>query len=301
MNIIKPSVEIITEPNLFKRIELAARTCYKSEGKIAEGSDVKLYKRLVASGHESTLEHSNIVVECGVHASMHLDHNIGDAERLTGIPSYIRRGPDCFTFSGNLRAWRNLAKNSPRSIVLPYLFKGCMGFDDIPFADVLEDAPSIFGNPRIYVNPEPGTLHDRHTAVTARFVCDRGVSHELVRHRVLAISQESTRYVNYQTGITIVEPWWYSSDCNDADLLEGCAVDSEFHYQNIMQRAANPSPQKARAALLTGVKTEVVATGTVEMWKNYVLPLRLSEAAHPDIRRIMTMFAEMMNWKECLK
>lgn len=298
MIIVKPSVEIITEPDLFKRIELAARTCYKSEGKICEGSDKKLFDKLVKSGHESALEHSNIVVEMDVPAYNELTDILQAHEYENGLPHYIRTSLDTTSgyviCSGNLRAWRTLCKEFPDLFLLCKLFGDDPAFSDIHFSRWTADFELHFS--RISGYPS-----DRHTIVTARFTCDRGVSHELVRHRCLSYSQESTRYVNYKDGFSVVEPWWYeaSSDAEKESFLFSCSIASET-YQRLIEDY-KMKPQAARCVLPTALKTEVVATGTVEQWKKQVLPLRMSQAAHPDIRRLMTIFCEKMNWKEFLK
>ena len=299
MELIKSSVEIITEPDLFKRIELAARTCYKSEDKIAPGSDMKLFKRLVASGHESTLEHSNIVVVCDVFACMQLRTALDDYENAVGLPAYIRRDTmHDGVFSGNLRAWRSLCKVCFNYPVLRYLFYLHPAFEDLHLEDYQPDASlKEAGFAAVIAEPDPA-FGDRHNIITARFICDRGVSHELVRHRCLSFSQESTRYVNYKEGAQFIEPWWWDSATHfDKETFRMDCRDAETAYARMM-RTPYATPQRARAVLNNALKTEVVATGTVEMWKKLVLPLRLAQGAHPDIRRLMTLFCEQMNWKE---
>ena len=299
MELIKSSVEIITEPDLFKRIELAARTCYKSEDKIAPGSDMKLFKRLVASGHESTLEHSNIVVVCDVFACMQLRTALDDYENAVGLPAYIRRDTmHDGVFSGNLRAWRSLCKVCFNYPVLRYLFYLHPACEDLHLEAYQPDASlKEAGFAAVIAEPDPA-FGDRHNIITARFICDRGVSHELVRHRCLSFSQESTRYVNYKEGAQFIEPWWWDSATHfDKDTFRMDCRDAETAYARMM-RTPYATPQRARAVLNNALKTEVVATGTVEMWKKLVLPLRLAQGAHPDIRRLMTLFCEQMNWKE---
>lgn len=301
MQLIKPSVEIITEPDLFKRIELAARTCYKSEDKIAPGSDMKLFKRLVASGHESTLEHSNIVVYFG-NQTYAIDQILTDYECMTGLPHYIRRDDSCI-MSGNLRAWRSLLKVYGNDLVLGSIFENHPAFADIrpvPAMRVNHDCQIITSSiPQILKRED--AISDRHNIITARFICDRGVSHELVRHRCLSFSQESTRYVNYKEGAQFIEPWWWDSATHfDKETFRMDCRDAETAYARMM-RTPYGTPQRARAVLNNALKTEVVATGTVEMWKKLVLPLRLSKAAHPDIRRIMTLFCEQLGWKELIE
>lgn len=302
MQLIKPSVEIITEPDLFKRIELAARTCYKSEGKIAPGSDMRLFKRLVASGHESTLEHSNIIIHCGEGAEETMEHMLRFYESSTGVPAYIRHSvdePDIY--SGNLRAWRSLARWCPTSELLRMLFAEHPGFSDLSLEPYTPDEYDTHHGECAAIVPNSYVQHDRHNIITARFTCDRGVSHELVRHRCLSFSQESTRYVNYKDGAQFIEPWWWdSANPWDKKTFEMDCRGAETAYARMM-RVPFATPQKARAVLSNALKTEVVATGTVEQWKKLVLPLRLSQGAHPDIRRLMTLFCQQMNWTEFLK
>ncbi|MBU0516735.1 MAG: FAD-dependent thymidylate synthase [Proteobacteria bacterium] len=134
-----------------------------------------------------------------------------------------------------------------------------------------------------------------HSMITVRFIIDRGVSHELVRHRLAAFSQESTRYCNYAGGVTFVIPPWVNVEPGnypDPDLGE---TDIEFEWVNFMRQAetmyldllqAGWSPQQARSVLPNSLKTEVVMTANVREWR-HVFSLRCSKAAHPQMREVM--------------
>lgn len=293
MKFIKPSVEIITEPDLFKRIEIAARTCYKSESKRTDESAQKMIPALIKRGHESPLEHSNIVVKCDNNVAEILCNRIELYTLATGLPHFIEVSNPMFSthlFSGNLRAWRSIAKYFRGNGLLAQMFCGRCGFEDIEMvANDMEYGKFEF------VDPYDSNLPDCNRIITARFICDRGVSHELVRHRCLSFSQESTRYVNYQEGLVLVEPWWWpEQETSDTQFIRASCQAAEDAYCSLI--ASGASPQKARCVLPNMLKTEVVATGTIEQWQKLVLPLRLSKAAHPDIRRLMELFCEQLGW-----
>lgn len=291
MKFIKPSVEIITEPDLFKRIEIAARTCYKSESRRTDDSAQKMISALIKRGHESPLEHSNIVVSFGTYEYNAFADILHQYTVDTGLPHYIRTFtsyPYMRFCGGNLRAWRSLVKHFPDLTIIRHIFYGHPAFEDIHLqpVDVEENL-----NCHIY---HGGQISDpKLNIITARFICDRGVSHELVRHRCLSFSQESTRYINYKDGLTFVEPWWWpEQETSDTQFIRASCQAAEDAYCSLI--ASGASPQKARCVLPNMLKTEVVATGTVEQWQKLVLPLRLSKAAHPDIRRLMELFCEQL-------
>lgn len=293
MKFIKPSVEIITEPDLFKRIEIAARTCYKSESKRTDESAQKMISALIKRGHESPLEHSNIVVKCDDNAATILYDRIEGYELDTGLSHFIKVSVPMVgvhLFSGNLRAWRSIVKYFYGNGLLAHMFHGRHGFEDIEMVTDNTDYGEFE-----FVDPYNSNLPGCNHIITARFICDRGVSHELVRHRCLSFSQESTRYVNYQEGLVLVEPWWWpEQETSDTQFIRASCQAAEDAYCSMIKSGC--SPQKARCVLPNMLKTEVVATGTIEQWQKLVLPLRLSKAAHPDIRRLMELFCEQLGW-----
>lgn len=111
--------------------------------------------------------------------------------------------------------------------------------------------------------------------------CNRGVTHELVRHRIASYSQESTRYCNYQGGVAFGQPD-FKLNADDIKLLN----DIEQHYKKLIGKGYKP--QEARYFLPIGTKTEIAVTMNFREWR-HVLKLRTSLAAHPDIRNIMRM------------
>jgi thymidylate synthase (FAD) len=139
-----------------------------------------------------------------------------------------------------------------------------------------------------------------HGAISVRFVVDRGVSHELVRHRLASFSQESTRYCNYGKDkfgneITVIEPcFWEPSDPGYQQWW--CAMSAaEIHYMTMMKMGI--SAQEARSILPNSLKTEVVMTANPREWR-HVFRVRCHRDAHPQMREVMipllTLFAS--NW-----
>lgn len=135
-----------------------------------------------------------------------------------------------------------------------------------------------------------------HCTASAHLVCDRGVTHELVRHRIASFSQESTRYCNYTKSkhnrtIGAIEPPFVFSDNADQahrhaveDEWREAMVDAEKHYFELIE--LGQPPQIARSVLPIGLKTEIVMTANLREWM-HVFTLRCSKKAHPQIRHLM--------------
>jgi thymidylate synthase (FAD) len=129
-----------------------------------------------------------------------------------------------------------------------------------------------------------------HSAMTVKFIVDRGVSHELVRHRLCAFSQESTRYCDYRGGVTFIIPPW----CEEVDITTPCDptyVDwflaMEYAEQTYIALLRNNwTPQQARSVLPNSLKTEIVVTTNFREWR-HIFKLRTSKASHPQMREIM--------------
>jgi thymidylate synthase (FAD) len=134
-----------------------------------------------------------------------------------------------------------------------------------------------------------------HCGFTVKFICDRGVSHEIVRHRIASYCQESTRYCNYSKGqfngeITVIEPCYLDPRTEAwASWYAACAT-AETCYFNMLNFGC--TPQEARAVLPNSLKTEVVMTANIREWRHF-LKLRCSAAAHPQIREVATQLLKM--------
>ena len=125
-----------------------------------------------------------------------------------------------------------------------------------------------------------------HESISVRFICDRGVTHEIVRHRLAAYSQESTRYVNYGgDDIQFIKPTWYDESTTEQKTFwESACHMSEQAYKNLLKQGWRP--EQARSVLPNSLKTEIVMTANVREWR-HVFNLRCSKAAHPQMRELM--------------
>lgn len=136
-----------------------------------------------------------------------------------------------------------------------------------------------------------------HEKLTARVICDRGVTHEIVRHRIGSYSQESTRYVNYKEGLQVIDPcFWPDHDHDDQiqlkkALWENAMVFAEECYGKLIGLGA--TPEQARSVLPHSVKTEIVMTYNLREWRHFFWQ-RGQKGAHPQIREIAVMLLQEM-------
>lgn len=127
-----------------------------------------------------------------------------------------------------------------------------------------------------------------HCSFTVKFICDRGVSHEIVRHRLAAYCQESTRYCNYSkecfdSEITVIKPFYMQPGMKDFQIWERAMNACEDAYFDLLDCGC--TPQEARSVLPNSLKTEVVMTADIREWRHF-LKLRCSPAAHPQMREV---------------
>ena len=127
-----------------------------------------------------------------------------------------------------------------------------------------------------------------HISVTVKVICDRGVTHEIVRHRIASYSQESTRYCNYSSGsfgeeLTVIRPYFWNESEDKYAIWKSAMAEAEKAYMRLIQSGA--SPQEARSVLPNSLKTEIVMTMNLREWKHF-FRLRTEEHAHPQMREI---------------
>lgn len=133
-----------------------------------------------------------------------------------------------------------------------------------------------------------------HAVATVRIICDRGVTHEIVRHRLANYSQESTRYCNYKGGVTFVIPPWLDIEPGEYVNQRNCDSFSGLRWMMAMLQAEDNyiellelgwSPQQARSVLTNSLKTEIVMTANFREWRHF-FKLRTAKAAHPQMKEI---------------
>lgn len=137
-----------------------------------------------------------------------------------------------------------------------------------------------------------------HEKITVKIICDRGVSHEIVRHRIASYSQESTRYCNYYTDkfgneLTFIKPYFGNKDFAKYKIWENTMLYIEKVYMELIGTGAKP--QEARSVLPNSLKTEIIVTMNLREWRHF-FKLRADKAAHPQMRQItLPLLKEFQN------
>lgn len=281
MKLVKPSFEIWEQPSglegVYKQIERVGRVCYKSEDKITEDSAKPFVDRMIKSGHGAMLEHGTVYLK--------VFNVIENSELIDKYKSnkysVVKEGTEVYNCHGDI------LYGSCKCITTNYRVLVENGW--------LDDLKYIC---------KPTEFHEKR--ITVHFVCDRGVSHEFVRHRVMSFAQESTRYCNYSKDkfgneLTFIIPCWikdleeksylahaeYHHTKEDASKqwYDVC-MNSEFVYEDLIRLGWKP--QEARAVLPNSLKTELVVTGFVSDW-NHFFDLRArgtTGAPHPQAKEL---------------
>lgn len=291
MELINPSVEMIKEKDIYKRIELAGRTCYKSEEKIKEDSAKKFVRAMIKSDHTAMLEHASLVFQVDsyfvwetIKRSNRRYLNLTECYVPTGYNNQERR----LLVSGNIRAI-NESEN-------PCLLKAMVneGYGDAVYGDLTVETDNEYDVEVRVVNLiDLENIHREeilnHYYPSFRCITDRAVTHEMVRHRPASFAQESQRYVNYEKkgGVEFIKPYWYdSASANEKISFKSSLQNSEGIYKELIE--AGLKPQEARGVLPNATKTEIVMTAPMYEWQHF-LNLRYfgtTGAPHPDIKNI---------------
>lgn len=288
MKLIKPSFEIWNQPagleGIYKQIEKVGRVCYKSEDKMTEDSAKPFVDRMIKSGHGAMLEHGTVYLKFEtVKSDRHpLDKYYYNKYSRATTEEGLTKLTKIVFVTTNLRV---LVENS--------------WMDDLKY------------------QCEPTEYHEKR--ITVHFVCDRGVSHEFVRHRVMSFAQESTRYCNYSKDkfgneLTFIIPEWCPEIREDSNKgWDPCSMYDKLYLQHLQSAEDtyfallkqwderipdkryksgfrnNPwVPQQARAVLPNSLKTELVVTGFVSDW-NHFFDLRArgtTGAPHPQAKEL---------------
>lgn len=272
MKLIKPSFEIWEQPagleGVYKQIERVGRVCYKSEDKITEDSAKPFVDRMIKSGHGAMLEHGTVYLQFFWAGAVCQQCNQATPNKL--LDRYAGNKYSIVRYHGNdvyvTTNLRVLVENN--------------WLDDLKYIC------------------EPTESHERR--ITVHFVCDRGVSHEFVRHRAMSFAQESTRYCNYSKDkfgneLTFIIPNWVNTHCPNKEQ-EGPSVpdmkwssamlNAEASYKILLKMGW--TPQQARAVLPNSLKTELVVTGFTSDW-NHFFDLRArgtTGAPHPQAKEL---------------
>lgn len=120
-----------------------------------------------------------------------------------------------------------------------------------------------------------------HFSITVTIICDRGVSHEIVRHRLASYTQESTRYCNYADEIIFIKPVFFKKGSPEYDIWKKVCETAAWEYQKLI--SLGRKPEEARTILPNSLKTEIAMTCNLREWR-HIFSLRCSSFAHPQTR-----------------
>lgn len=288
MRLIKPSFEIWEQPagleGVYKQIEKVGRVCYKSEDKMTEDSAKPFVERMTKSGHGAMLEHGTVYLKV-TNKGLSLDNydkNQVENKYISNPYSKVIFGkyPKYNSYEEKLEATQEVYITTNYRVLVE---NGWL--DDLQYIC------------------EPTEFHAKR--ITVHFVCDRGVSHEFVRHRVMSFAQESTRYCNYSKDkfgneITFIKPCFLDDsklalygpyhtvirDKSPESIFIASLNNAEKDYIDLIDLGWKP--QEARAVLPNALKTELVMTGFVSDW-NHFFDLRArgtTGAPHPQAKEL---------------
>ena len=138
-----------------------------------------------------------------------------------------------------------------------------------------------------------------HFSFSVKFICDRGISHEIVRHRIASYCQESTRYCNYtddkfKNQICFIKPCFLDQNNKLYQIWLNSCAQAEQAYFDLIKNGAKP--QEARAVLPNSLKTELIMTANIREWRHFI-KLRSSSAAHPQIRELIYALLHICDYK----
>lgn len=301
MRVIDPFFEIQEELDsapMAERLEACGRICYKSEDKITPESAVPFVQKIAAHGHNSVLE----MAVATFRVNCHPDHVL---EFYACHPKYFitDRIDTGIMLTGSIRAFREIyTKYSDNQVIndlmielhgrYPYLFEGI--FDP----DKAMETDKFIGIEKLSleeVEDLPSELLARHRYVGVKFVVNRAVTHELVRHRPCSFLQESQRYCRYsqeQFGneVTFIKPVFFEDDSSEYELWKQAMEDTEKLYMKLLETS---TAQAARTVLPNSCKTEIITYCNLEEWR-HIFMLRTSPAAEPSMREIMIPLEQEM-------
>ena len=300
MKIINAQASVLVENDPIKKIEKCGRVCYKSEDKITENSAEKFVANIIKRGHEAVLEHASFIFQVSYNVYEDIIDRVIFVENHYPVKMYLRfTDSDGYIVSGNVRAWRDF-----------FYFAGVPPYMN----DFVEDNPILFPEFKgdfpfnrkgrkwsiiqISANELVSTYQRLvHEDVSVKFICDRGVTHEIVRHRPASFCQESTRYCNYSNGkfggeITVIKPCFFKENSTRYLNWFVACESAETAYNAILENGG--TPQEARDVLPNSLKTELIMTAPLMEWCHF-FNLRMSSAAHPQMQEVASYAYDAMN------
>lgn len=308
MRIIEPSVREIKETDLLKKIEMIGRTCYKSNNLIKEGSAEKFVRGLSTSKHYAMLEHGivHFYIRDGLFMRYLFDNLSKQAYMLMNKYTYLTKLQKSkgYLWTINLRTLVEMSeadrhiKKVAKILLNKYAFAlGIKEKDDQSYFEI-ESIYTLSDNVVIDILDENfedakefETEVNKHIFRTFLLVTDRGVTHELVRHRPCSFAQASTRYCNYSKDkfgneITVIKPLFDENSDAYKIWKQGCEHDEKTYFDLLN---CGCKPEEARGNLPTDLATELIITANLEEW-NHIFDLRYKGTTgkpHPKCKEVI--------------
>jgi thymidylate synthase (FAD) len=299
MKVVAPSFEVLDNldrESLAVRIEFCGRICYKSEDKIDRESALPFVTKMAEHGHNSVLEMGVVTLE------VTCEHYHQINELFLTQPRYLQidRSGNTLLVTGSVRAFREMLIFHPECLVVnamcaflnerhPYFFstiipdKGFMDSSGITVTKMELDE----------VDKLPTRLMERHRHIAVKFIVNRAVTHEIVRHRPCSFLQESQRYCRYSddkfgSEVTFIKPMFFAEGSREYAIWQQAMVDTERMYLELLETS---TPQAARTVLPNSCKTELIVYANLTEWK-HIFKLRTTKAAEPSMREVMIPLQE---------
>lgn len=285
MKIIEPSATIIEDElsalSIYQRIDACASVCYQRPPKPTEEEAQEFCRGMVKRGHLATLEMAVVPLVCPAYCVSMSDYVKFDMITSDKYTSDSYTGPPMYVVTGSMRALMEADNSFNVSAFLAGEFP--------VFFKIPEGLSNDFDSMEEIRFAQPHEIPWQHQHVAVRFIVNRAVSHELVRHRPCSFLQESQRYCRYEDEVVFIRPEWF--DKSKQSTSGSAEYDWEAHinacecrYKEFLYRKF--SPQQARAVLSNSTKTELIVYASLSQWK-HIFSLRDSKAADPEMRRVM--------------
>lgn len=293
MIVVDPSYEIqddLDKGSLVTRLEACGRICYKSEEKISEGSALPFVKKIAEHGHNSVMEMAVVTLRLGCSCQQITDFLVCQPKFF--IIDQVENG---LLVTGSIRAFRELYSSWPEIAVVqamvdclgarhPFLLEGIWQ----PVVRKVEPDIAVEKLSLAQVEQLASTLVLRHRYLSVKFIVNRAVTHELVRHRPCSFLQESQRYCRYSQDkfgnqVTFIRPLFFAPESAEYKLWQQAMELTEALYLQLLETA---TPQAARTVLPNSCKTEIIVYCNLAEWK-HIFKLRTSPAAEPSMREVM--------------
>lgn len=295
MKVISPSYEILSDldrQSLALRIEVCGRLCYKSEDKITAESAPPFIRRILKHGHNSVAEMAVLTLR------VELDSESIIAPLFAALPRYLqidRLEKKTLLISGSVRAFRELFQGHATLKIVKGITQFLVEAHPLFFEDILpkrallpQEGVRVTKIALDEVENLPADLRAKHRYIAVKFIVNRAVTHEMVRHRPCGFLQESQRYCRYSDAkfdnqVTFIKPLFYDEASEEYKLWETAMRETEKLYTKLLDTS---TAQAARTVLPNSCKTELIVYANLLQWL-HMFKLRTSKGADPSMREVM--------------